>query len=152
SRLQFRGARTNVCYWHKADINRRLDRRLCCDAVHRSRSKIVLDFSNGWSSARGVNPMRRRQFITLVGGAATAWPLAALAQGTRKPALVGWLTAIPLSSTTSAGVFLRALQDLGYVQGRDFQITYRSAEGYEDRLPALAEELVRLKPDVIVAA
>jgi putative ABC transport system substrate-binding protein len=96
--------------------------------------------------------MKRRQFITLVGGAAAAWPFAALAQGTRKPALVGYLTALPLSSTTSAGVFLQALQDLGYMEGRDFQITYRSAEGYEDRLPALAEELVRLKPDVIAAA
>ncbi|MGA8696789.1 MAG: ABC transporter substrate binding protein [Xanthobacteraceae bacterium] len=43
-------------------------------------------------------------------------------------------------------------KDLGYVEGRDLQITYRSSDGYYDRLPALAEELVRLKPDVIVAA
>jgi ABC transporter substrate binding protein len=96
--------------------------------------------------------MRRRQFITLIGGAAAPWPFAALAQNARKPALIGWLTGAPLSSTTSAGMFLQALQDLGYVKDRDLQITYRSSDGYLDRLPALAEELVRLNPDVIVAA
>jgi putative tryptophan/tyrosine transport system substrate-binding protein len=96
--------------------------------------------------------MKRRQFITLIGGAAATWPLAALAQGSRKPAVIGYLTGAPLSSTTSARMFLQGLQDLGYVEGRDLQITYRSSEGYHDRLPALAEELVRLKPDVIVAA
>ena len=96
--------------------------------------------------------MRRRQFIRLIGGATAAWPFAALAQNARKPALIGWLTGAPLSSTTSAGVFLQALQDLGYVKDRDLQITYYSSDGYLDRLPALAEELVRLNPDVIVAA
>jgi len=95
--------------------------------------------------------MKRRQFIELVGGAAAAWPLTALAQA-RKTALIAWLTGSPLSSTTNARVFLQALQDLGYVEGRDLQITYRSSDGYQDRLPALAEELVRLNPDVIVAA
>jgi putative ABC transport system substrate-binding protein len=49
-------------------------------------------------------------------------------------------------------MFLQGLQDLGYVEDHDFQITYRSSDGYQDRLPALAEELVRLNPDVIVAA
>jgi putative ABC transport system substrate-binding protein len=96
--------------------------------------------------------MRRRQFITLIAGTAAAWPLAALAQNARKPALIAWLSGSPLSSTTNAGVFLQALQDLGYVKDRDLQITYRSSDGYLDRLPALAEELVRLNPDVIVAA
>jgi putative ABC transport system substrate-binding protein len=95
--------------------------------------------------------MRRRQFITLIGGVA-AWPVSALAQSARKPALIGYLAGSPLSSTTNAGVFLQGLRDLGYVEGRDLQITYRSSDGYQDRLPALAEELVRLKPDVIVAA
>ena len=96
--------------------------------------------------------MKRRQFITLIGGAAAAWPLAALAQSGRKPALIGYLTGVPLSSTTSPGVFVQGLKDLGYVEGRDFQITYRSSEGYQDRLAALAAELVQLNPDVIVAA
>jgi putative tryptophan/tyrosine transport system substrate-binding protein len=95
--------------------------------------------------------MKRRQFITLIGGAAAAWPLMALAQAS-KPALIAWLTGAPLSSTTSTRMFLQGLQDLGYAEGRDFQITYRSSDGYQDRLPALAEELVRLNPDVIVAA
>jgi len=72
--------------------------------------------------------MRRRQFITLIGGAAASWPFAALAQNARKPALIGWLTGAPLSSTTSAGMFLQALQDLGYVKDRDLQITYRSSD------------------------
>ena len=93
--------------------------------------------------------MKRRQFISLV---AAAWPLAALAESSRKLALVGWLSGAPLASTTSTGMFLQGLQDLGYVEGRDFQITYRSSDGYQDRLPALAEELVRLNPDVILAA
>jgi putative tryptophan/tyrosine transport system substrate-binding protein len=96
--------------------------------------------------------MKRRHFIRLIGGAAAAWPLTALAQDTRKPALIGYLAGVPLSSTTSAAMFLQGLQDLGYVEGRDLQITYRSSDGYGDRLPALAEELVRLKPDVIVGA
>jgi putative ABC transport system substrate-binding protein len=95
--------------------------------------------------------MKRRQFITLIGGAAAAWPVTALAQA-RKPALIAWLTGAPLSSTTSTRMFLQGLQDLGYVEGPDLQITYRSSDGYQDRLPALAEELVRLNPDVIVAA
>jgi putative tryptophan/tyrosine transport system substrate-binding protein len=96
--------------------------------------------------------MKRRQVISLLGGAAAAWPLAALAESSRKLALVGWLSGAPLASTTSTRMFLQGLQDLGYVEGRDFQITYRSSDGYQDRLPALAEELVRLNPDVILAA
>ena len=96
--------------------------------------------------------MKRRKFITLIGGAAAAWPVSALAQSGRKPALIGSLTGVPLSSTTSARVFLQGLRDLGYVEARDFQITYRSSDGYQDRLPALAAELVQLNPDVIVAA
>ena len=95
--------------------------------------------------------MKRRQFIKLIGGAAAAWPLMALAQAS-KPALIAWLTGAPLSSTTSTRMFLQGLQDLGYVEAREFQMTYRSSDGYQDRLPALAQELVRLNPDVIVAA
>lgn len=96
--------------------------------------------------------MRRRQFITLFGASAVAWPLLAFAEAGRKPALIGYLAGVPLSSTTSARMFLQGLEDLGYVEGRDFQITYRSSDGYQDRLPALAEELVQLNPNVIVAA
>jgi hypothetical protein len=70
--------------------------------------------------------MRRRHFITLFGGAAAALPLAALAESSLKLALVGWLSGAPLASTTSTRIFLQGLQDLGYVEGRDFQITYRA--------------------------
>ena len=96
--------------------------------------------------------MKRRHFIKLVGGAAASWPLAAVGQDARKPTLIGYLSGAPLAATTSAGMFRQGLQDLGYAEGRDFQITYRSSDGYQDRLPAFAEELVRLNPDLIVAA
>jgi len=96
--------------------------------------------------------MKRRQFIKLVGGAAAAWPVMAFPQSARKLALIAWLAGSPLSSTTNTRMFLQGLQDLGYVEDRDFRITYRSSDGYQDRLPALAEELVRLNPDVILAA
>ena len=96
--------------------------------------------------------MKRRQFIELVGGAAAAWPLTALAQAARKVPLIGWLSGTPLTATTNTRMFLLGLQDLGYVEERDFQITYRSSDGYQDRLSALAEGLVRLNPDVILAA
>ena len=96
--------------------------------------------------------MKRRQFIKLVGGAAAAWPLTALAQAARKVPLIGWLSGTPLTATTNTRMFLLGLQDLGYVEERDFQITYRSSDGYQDRLSALAEGLVRPNPDVILAA
>jgi putative ABC transport system substrate-binding protein len=96
--------------------------------------------------------MKRRQFITLIGGAAAGWPVTAFTQSARKAALIGWLSGAPLTATTSTRMFLQGLQDLGYVEARDFQMTYRSSDGYQDRLPALAEELVRLNPDVLVAA
>jgi putative tryptophan/tyrosine transport system substrate-binding protein len=91
--------------------------------------------------------MRRRQFITLIGGAAAAWPVWAFAGDQDKPALIGYLT-----PTSVRPPFVQGLRELGLVEGRDFQITYRSSGGYQDRLPALAEELVGLKPDIIVAA
>jgi len=96
--------------------------------------------------------MKRRQFIRLIGGAAAAWQLAAFAQDARKPPLIGYLSGAPLAATTSAGMFRQGLKDLGYVEDRDFHITYRSSDGYQDRLPALAEELVRLNPDVLIGA
>ena len=92
----------------------------------------------------------RRQFIALFGG--TLVTRGACAQHERKRPLIGWLSsATEAYSASKAAVFLKALNELGYVQGHDFDIVYRSSGGNQDRLPALAEELVALKPDVILA-
>jgi putative ABC transport system substrate-binding protein len=95
--------------------------------------------------------MRRREFITLLGGAAAAWPLVARAQQPRMP-LVGFLhpqtaEAVPQAVTE----FRMALAAAGFVEGRSVAIEYRWAEGHNDRLPALAQELVRVSPAVIAA-
>src|SRR5262245_54710267 len=94
--------------------------------------------------------MTRREFISLVGVAVAAWPQAVIAQVSPRRALVAVLSTI--SSTTAAhwSGFSQGLQELGYVEGRDIDIVYRYAEGDQQRLPLLADELVRLKPDVIV--
>src|SRR5262245_20790471 len=90
-------------------------------------------------------------FITLVGGSAAAWPLAARAQQRKRP-LIAWLSsATQAYSDSKAAVFLQALRDLGYVEGQNFDVVYRSSGGNQERLPGLAEELIRLKPDVILA-
>jgi putative ABC transport system substrate-binding protein len=97
----------------------------------------------------------RRQFITLLGGAAAAWPLAARAQqGTLRR--IGFLyAAVPVGQTDSDDPgrgFTQGMHELGYLEGRDFVIEWRSAEGQYKRLANLAAELVRLKVDVIVTA
>ena len=96
--------------------------------------------------------MRRREFITLLGGAALAWPLAVRAQ-VRRP-LVGYLAGAASSSvvgSTSKLGFINGLREHGYVDGRDIDIAYKFADGFLDRLPTLAAELVRFKPDAILA-
>jgi putative ABC transport system substrate-binding protein len=94
--------------------------------------------------------MRRREFITLLGGAAATWPLAARGQQSRI-ARIGALY-IGLADAESFKKELReGLRELGYVEGQNVAFEFRSAEGRLDRLPELAAELVRLKVDVIVA-
>jgi putative ABC transport system substrate-binding protein len=97
--------------------------------------------------------MRRRQFITLVGSAAAAWPLVARAQQSSMP-VVGVLSGEWPNAVTAdrLRVFREGLNDTGYFEGRNVIIEYRWAEGRYDRLPALAAELVRLPVNVIVCA
>jgi putative ABC transport system substrate-binding protein len=97
--------------------------------------------------------MKRREFITLLGGAAAAWPLAARAQqaATRVPR-IGWLvTGGPTSYRFSRAAFLDGLRALNYIEGQNIIIEYRWAEGNVARLPELANDLVGQKVDVILA-
>ena len=97
--------------------------------------------------------MRRRAFITLLGGAA-AWPLAARAQQAGPLRRIGFLfaAALPAHFGSDGGGrgFTQGMRELGYLEGKDFVVEWRSAEGHYERLPDLAAELVRMKVDVIV--
>jgi len=94
--------------------------------------------------------MRRREFITLLGGVAAVWPIAC-AQQAEKVARIGFLGATFASSWASRiEAFESGLRDLGYVQGKNILIESRWAEEQYDQLPALAAELVRLKVDVLL--
>jgi putative ABC transport system substrate-binding protein len=94
--------------------------------------------------------MKRRQFISLLGGAAAAWPLAARAQQS-KVARIGALYIGLADSESFKKELQEGLRELGYVEGQNIALEFRSAEGKLERLPELAAELVRLKVDVIVA-
>jgi ABC-type uncharacterized transport system substrate-binding protein len=96
--------------------------------------------------------VKRRAFITLLGGAAAAWPRGVLAQVLSRRPLIAVLSAQSSASASRlVSGFAQRLQELGYVAGRDVDIVYRYADGDLARLPALADELVRLTPDVLVA-
>ena len=94
--------------------------------------------------------MRRREFISLVGGAAVAWPLAARGQQS-KIARIGALYIGTADAESFKKELREGLRELGYVEGQNIAFEFRSAEGKLDRLPELAAELVQLKVDVIVA-
>jgi putative ABC transport system substrate-binding protein len=94
--------------------------------------------------------MRRREFVSLLGGAA-AWPLAARAQQLKK-SVVGYLNSpSPTTYTNYTESFQRGLRSTGYADGENISIVYRWAEGQNDRLPALAADLVRHQVDIIAA-
>jgi len=94
--------------------------------------------------------MRRREFITLLGGMATAWPLGARAQRPRKFPFVGVLVSAS-PPHPFADAFWRGLHALGYSDGENIKVEFRYTDGRSDRAEEYAEELVRLSPDVIVA-
>ena len=93
--------------------------------------------------------MRRREFLSLLGGAAAAWPLAARAQQAARVPRLGVLLLSTPQADPQMETARRALRDLGYVEGQNLAIEYRYAEGRPERLPDLAADLVRMKPDVV---
>ena len=97
--------------------------------------------------------MRRREFITLLCCAATAWPRSSAGQAPSKTRpLIGWISGGGRTASWTFGeAFLEGMRDFGYVEGKQFDFTYRFADGYVERLPGLADELVRLNPSAIVA-
>jgi ABC-type uncharacterized transport system substrate-binding protein len=96
--------------------------------------------------------MKRRDFITLLGGAAAAWPLAARAQQPAKLPTIGFLGAGTLSAWSLwIAAFVQRLRELGWIEGRTIAIEYRWAEGRNERMAEIAAEFVRAKVDVIVA-
>jgi putative ABC transport system substrate-binding protein len=93
---------------------------------------------------------KRRQFITLLGGAA-AWPMAARAQHAGTPYRIGFLALIPGEDKTLMAALLDRLHELGYSERSNMSFKYRSAEGDPERLAPLARELLDDKPDVLIA-
>jgi len=96
--------------------------------------------------------VKRREFITLLGGAAAAWPVAAVAQVSTKRPLIAWLSLGERTASWSfVEAFLHGMRDFGYTDGDNFEFAPRFADGYIERLPMLAQELVQLRPSVILA-
>jgi ABC-type uncharacterized transport system substrate-binding protein len=95
--------------------------------------------------------MRRRRFLSLVGGAAVAWPASTIAQQLSKVFRLGYLAMLPGEDATLAKPLLQRLAELGYEDGKNMRFEYRSAGGQARQLPQLAAELLRSDPDVLIA-
>ncbi len=96
--------------------------------------------------------MKRRTFISLLGGATATWPLATLAEQSSSP-VIGFLRPTsPTDSTQLLAAWHKGLQETGYVEGQNVSVEYRWAENHFDRLPALAADLVARRVSVILAA
>ena len=94
--------------------------------------------------------MKRRDFITLLGGVAAAWPPYARAQQPKMPT-IGFLGANAASAQTQwTAAFVQRLRELGWIEDRTVSIEYRWAEGHSDRYIEIADEFVRLKVNVII--
>jgi putative tryptophan/tyrosine transport system substrate-binding protein len=94
--------------------------------------------------------VKRREFITLLGGAAAAWPLVGRAQQPKRPT-IGFLGGDALGWTTWTAAFTKRLHELGWIEGHTVAIEYRWSEGRPERIAEIAAEFVRLKVDVIVS-
>jgi len=98
--------------------------------------------------------MKRRAFITLLGGAAAGWPLVARGQIIARRPVVAYLAGISSAAMLRSGPrrgFLNGLHGHGYIDGQNVDIVYRFADGVFERIPALAEEIVQPKPDIVFA-
>jgi putative ABC transport system substrate-binding protein len=96
--------------------------------------------------------MKRREFITLLGGAAAAWPRVAHSQETGKVPTIGFLGSDASFFSSWTAAFVERLRELGWIEGRTITIEYRWSEGRPERVAEIAAEFVRLEVDVIVTA